>query len=145
MLLYIHVPGWICRRVQSVSTMSLVTCCRCFVGDPVRWNGAGLRLQNGLFRYIWFRVQSNHPAFSLVILSLSLAPSNGNWQTGFRCKYKCHRNYGGETSANKQHMRVCVHENCSRIYCILRCRRPQFNLFLCCASYHWHLYFPISD
>lgn len=135
--------GWIFRRVQSVRLMSLVTYCRRFVGDPVRWNGAGLRLQNGLFRYIWFRVQSNHPAFSLVILSLSLAPSNGNWQTGFRCKYKCHRNYRGATSANKQHMRVCVHENCSRTYCILQCRWSQF--YLCCASYHCHLYFPISD
>lgn len=31
-----------------------------------------------------------------------LNASNGDWQTGFRCKYKCHRNYSAEKSANKQ-------------------------------------------
>lgn len=77
-------------------------------GWPCQTEWSWASIQNSSFRYIWFHVYSNHPAFTLVRLSLSLAPSNGNWQTGFRCKYKCHCNYSGERSLQTNSMWGCV-------------------------------------
>ncbi len=96
-VIYIYVSCWVFMHVW---------CVRRLCGSPCQMEGSWAAIQNSSFRNIWFRVHSNNPPFTLVRLSPNLAPSNRNWQTGFRCKYKCHCNYGGKKSANKQRVRV---------------------------------------
>lgn len=99
----------------------------CFwMRDPA-WRRSPLN-QKGSFSYICFCVHSTNLALSLVCLSASLATFNGSRQTGFRCKYKCHCNYGGKKSANKQH------KGAHRCRAVRVCEWIlQQNVFACCS------------
>lgn len=97
-IICIYPPCWVFVYVRCIRCPSVTdTLC----GWPCQMEGCWASIQNSSFRYIWFRVHSNQPPFTLVCLSLNLAPSNGNRQTDLRCKYKCHCNYNREKSANK--------------------------------------------
>lgn len=101
--IYIYVTRWLCLHVWCIGHFRVMQS-----GWPLQKEGSWAPIQNSSSKYIWFRVLSNHLPFTPVCLSLNLAPSNGNWLTGFRCRYKCHCNYGREKSANKQRVRGCA-------------------------------------
>jgi len=83
------VYAWTCLW-HTTSPWAALTLCRW----PCQRECSRASIQNRSFRSIWLRAHSNHMAFTSVCLFSGLAPGNGNWQPGFRCKYKCHCNYG---------------------------------------------------